>query len=1127
MTDDGKSRLYERIPLLPQLKNYGYNPSTVAENPYTSERINGVCVNYEDHGGVWQFLYPSLIQRLPLRGIAWKNHLQTTKTIDRLHVNFQQILPAGQQTMDNSTGLVYLFVVKCEDMDTYKMKIKPALSAWVDRMTLHKNEWLVLYVPLGTQASTSSTSRGLGAFSQTFRDSSKIYRKIFERMKIDIADKGEKTKMDRICKIDVLEGSSVQGAVPGQQQQHESQWSEVLIKLKTCIMDAFDSRCLEHEEQLRLLDGKRTMDGWDFSSFLQVKESLALLYIQATLFDDAIRHYDELEAIYTSLDSAPDDQTKRLVNDDPIFMSSPFDLDMTSVRMNIAVNSASPVYIRLYLFCRQVAISYLMDAHVDVCTRALAFIPQMRAMLQQQHPLDVALPLQWAVGAALALCVSCEHECGEAPSPALAKYFGDLLYLARQNCKKLLSLPRQKSSQMSWYHTFQSNEVLDELTSLASLQYAKAGRVRFAAFLGGQCAAHARTHGNRDTPVAQLLLAQMQQYEKDQWWELMHATLLELLSTELAAGHVLEVIDLALHWMHLDAAKHTSSKVLSIWLDALKIAAVQNEVVHVIWTHLFESSIQATEVSSTSVQLQLTVKNTLAVDIPVEYIGVEFDKTLAKSSSFDECLSLDSVLAAEGKKLLRSSTSETMDAIDDFTTYLSEDHEMTKSAPPLERSTTLTTTLASCVFRGRCTSTFTLAIDAVDKESLLPTGPYICRRIVCRLGAFEFSLPLEEPATFVVAPPCLSSLDLEVECPPLILPGTSEPLVVVLDPRRDTFLGGQMLIKCHGAGVKLTCPPNIDCKRTDDDESFTVQLAPASKLFRQVFTIVSTTIQGSIDIDVAVAYAFTDGKHPSQRATKRLAVSCVVAPLVQVTTTTKQVAPTLCSIQLDVRCNDRMGIVIHPASYELWVVDKEGMNLLDSEKHHPNLKVVANPNKQLTPMRILPSGTIHAAFLVNVDSAYDRDTTDLKWRFSYSSLVDETTLVFHDVMFPFTLSAVPPQDQFQLVVELDVPATSKVHQRDWVHITVNTTCPAKPVDITPYWICLDDRSQQHWLCAGLATQVLCPKVRFKLLPRHIGRLPHPSFAIRTIQSGSKQQMEALDRSLVRQTPQDAFVLVVS
>ncbi len=189
--------------------------------------------------------------------------MQVSKTIERLHIHFQKVhkpsqssskgLESGSNLLDASS-LVYLFVVKCEDLESYKNTVKPALTTWVDRMNLHKNEWLVLYVPLGTQASTTA-SRGLSSFSQTFRDSSSnVYRKICDKMKSDFMGKND--KLDRICKIEVFEGTTVQGAAPGQQQQHEAQWSELILKVKSCIMEAFDARCSEYEAQLRLLDAK-------------------------------------------------------------------------------------------------------------------------------------------------------------------------------------------------------------------------------------------------------------------------------------------------------------------------------------------------------------------------------------------------------------------------------------------------------------------------------------------------------------------------------------------------------------------------------------------------------------------------------------------------------------------------------------------------------------------------------------------------------------------------------------------------------------------------------------------------------------------------------------------------------
>ncbi|KAF0688278.1 Aste57867_20148 [Aphanomyces stellatus] len=1164
--DDGRkaATLYESIPLVPQLKNYGYTPSSMAENAYTSDRTNGVCVNYEDHGGVWQFLYPSLSQRLPLRGIVWKNHLQTNKTIDRLHVNFQHI-PSGGGAADtgvlDTSGLVFLFVVKCEDMETYKTKIKPVLSAWVDRMTLHHNEWLVLYVPLGTQATAApaSASRGLtSAFSQTFRDSSKVYRKIFERMKIDFADKT--VKMDRICKIEVLEGNSVVGGVPGQQQQHESQWSEVLIKLKTCIMDAFDTRCAEYEEQLRHLDGKRALSGWDFSSFLQVKESLALLYIQATLFDDAIRHYDELEAIYTSVD-VPSATSRRLHMDksDPILTATPFDIDMTSVRMNIAVNAASPLYIRLYLFCRQVAISYLMDAHGDVCTRGLDFIPQFLAMLQQIDDLPPTLPLQWAVGAALALCVSCEHEVDRDHGEAMAKHFGELLYLARRHCKALVALPTTaSSSSSSWYHSLQSPDVLNDITHLASVQFARAGRARFAAFLGGQCARHAIAAaataggGIPDDTCCPRLLTQMQQYEKDQWWALMYPTVDALIATEIRRGHLEEAIDLCIHWMKLDAARDVWATVFAMWVDALAQAAAQDVVVPVVWTHLFEPTVVVTQASLASVQLQLTLKNTLGVAIVLDHVDVLFDQTsqrqLHSMTSMDDCLSLESLVPSEVEggthSRMRATTAATMTNIDDFTASLNHEATCTDLPPatptPTATNKSMVISLAECALAARDHARF-------DLKGVPCVGHFVCHRVNCRLGAYAFSLPLDEPVAFDIEHAYKSTMAVTVECAPLLLPSAATPLVVVVDPKDDALLGGRVVLRCRGARG-FDHPTGGD----DTTQEIALQVPPTTSIWRAEVKLTSGSADdatGRVDVDVECHYAFT---HASTAVLRRLAcqtchVTRPVAPPVEAAAVSTKRVGDRAFVQIQLRCNDVMGLYIDPAAYEL-ICPSTGVNLLNEAVVETELRVLANPNAQLQPLTLLPSSTWYACFVLQVPrddvalpEATSGDHEELTLRLFYKTALDGTDVataaaaVAYDVRLRDWLPrSVPTDAMFHLTTRmlenaLSTSSSPPIRRSQWVDFAVDVTPPKQSYahEKRETWIALDASSARYWICAGPAVQCLrSDHVQFRLRPLHLGRLPLPSFMLTTRPCvDARYEVCPVDASHVQQAKTHVVVVV--
>lgn len=199
--------------------------------------------------------------RLPLRAIEWRNLVGVTKCIDSLQLNFVSETDgdnsADAEEEDDAKPLVGLYIVNCEDSDRYRSVVKLKLTRWVDRMIASRREWMVLYVPLGTRARAGGARNSVNP----------VYKKIFDKIKSDLSGKkplapvisasaaaalGNSSSVgERVWKIEALEGMSVVG-----QHQSQSQWSELLLALRHCIMDAFQMRCFQYEEEVRVLDAK-------------------------------------------------------------------------------------------------------------------------------------------------------------------------------------------------------------------------------------------------------------------------------------------------------------------------------------------------------------------------------------------------------------------------------------------------------------------------------------------------------------------------------------------------------------------------------------------------------------------------------------------------------------------------------------------------------------------------------------------------------------------------------------------------------------------------------------------------------------------------------------------------------
>ncbi|KAG3103462.1 hypothetical protein PI125_g13851 [Phytophthora idaei] len=566
------------------------------EPQFTRELLSpGLRVGYTDEGGVWQFLAPSLSQRLPLRAIEWRNLVGVTKRIDQLPLHFDEI---SVQNVKKDLPLACIYLVKCEDLDSYRSVVRPPLVAWVDAMTAAKVEWLVLYVPLGTRPKATGNVPN------------PVYRKIFDRLRADFAHrKGgpllggaigpastTSALQEKVCKIDTLEGTSVLG----QQQQHESQWTELLLRLRHCVMDAFQTKCFQYEESLRVLDAKRGSSGWDFGAFFLAKERLALMYQQMYLQDDAIRHLDELDAIFINLNETEkqafrDGSKTSFTSQDLIFSQSPLALDLTETQQLIASNRASARLVSLYCFCRQVRTLYVMGSFPQLLTRASSFIEAFLAELKEmaaENTLDWHQPFLWAVGACMEVSYACElswsgrdeewtassvsvQAAQVIPVEEMSRALGNVLYLARRLLKNFARTNRSRNDlrvsfsnipqgdaaeaelTLKWYQQLEQvfvapkwrrsdvcepyERCLSEVSHLASMYFSQSGRHRFAVFLGGECARYHLARGEFES-ASRLLRSLARQSEEDGWWMIFGACVRSICRAELALGRSTQAV---------------------------------------------------------------------------------------------------------------------------------------------------------------------------------------------------------------------------------------------------------------------------------------------------------------------------------------------------------------------------------------------------------------------------------------------------------------------------------------------------------------------------------------------------------------------------------------------------------
>ncbi|KAI1370931.1 trafficking protein particle complex subunit 10 [Hypoxylon crocopeplum] len=339
------------------------------EQPFSTSKVT---VEYFDPHDVFRLLAPGLVPRLPLRNLHWQSHAGPLRSIDTLHI---ELLPAGdkssvasplslsspppsgqqdtiasrddgfqtqigatlssdtvdQTTNRNSTparrhqipGLrrtpyLKVFLVRCDDNDSYKGHVRQEIRDWVKantppsgskRNTAENHdafEWLIIHVVIpNTVAATQP--RDSGSVSEKISTTSRWRAgssTLLEKMRSDF-NTSSKGTVDRIAQIrigvnDVPYDSlpRVIPAVPSgyseNEQETENSWMDLVSKFRSLILSSFDLRVSQYEEDIKEKDSQRSLPGWNFCTFFILKEGLARGFESVGLVEDALVGYDEL-----------------------------------------------------------------------------------------------------------------------------------------------------------------------------------------------------------------------------------------------------------------------------------------------------------------------------------------------------------------------------------------------------------------------------------------------------------------------------------------------------------------------------------------------------------------------------------------------------------------------------------------------------------------------------------------------------------------------------------------------------------------------------------------------------------------------------------------------------------------
>ncbi|KAL9099184.1 MAG: hypothetical protein Q9163_005282 [Psora crenata] len=303
-----------------------------------------VPVEYSDPCGVFSSLQPSLQSRLPLRNLHWNSSSRPLRSIACLHIEF---LPSPRTASSHAssapgrlsengehistpqdgspkkerrhqipglrqTPYLKVYLVDCDDVDTYKAITRKELRDWVKDHALPSQsstsinkqenhdafEWLIVHVTF-TPGEGSNRSRHPDRDSEGARKpsgsrwSSRNSKSVVEKIRSDF-NGTSKNAIDRVTQVQLPESTANVSKADSRSQDGKEGWEDLVAKLKLLILASFNLRVQQYEEDIKEKELQRNLPGWNFNTFFVLKEGLARGFESVGLVDDALASYHEL-----------------------------------------------------------------------------------------------------------------------------------------------------------------------------------------------------------------------------------------------------------------------------------------------------------------------------------------------------------------------------------------------------------------------------------------------------------------------------------------------------------------------------------------------------------------------------------------------------------------------------------------------------------------------------------------------------------------------------------------------------------------------------------------------------------------------------------------------------------------
>ncbi|KAL4790058.1 trafficking protein particle complex subunit 10 [Aspergillus venezuelensis] len=278
---------------------------------------SSVTVEYTDPSGLFSSVQPVIANKLPLRNLHWKSPSRPVRSIESLRIGFTPSKTENNERKSSSDALggsvshrrhqipglrqtpyLKIYILKCDDNDTYKNSARKALREWIKSH--------------GSTASTSSSSTVAAPTSQEKHDAfewlilhvvqdgdgtekvaptskwGRTTTTVLEKVRADF-NGSSKTAIDRVAQLRLPRPGATQKS-----PELADQIEDFVEKVKNGILASFDLRVAQYEDDIKEKDSQRSLPGWNFCTFFILKEGLARGFENVGLFEDALVGYDEL-----------------------------------------------------------------------------------------------------------------------------------------------------------------------------------------------------------------------------------------------------------------------------------------------------------------------------------------------------------------------------------------------------------------------------------------------------------------------------------------------------------------------------------------------------------------------------------------------------------------------------------------------------------------------------------------------------------------------------------------------------------------------------------------------------------------------------------------------------------------